>query len=155
MIKRVALFSILLVFSGYSYSLTNLDVIRILQQHIEEEFHGEKLEKSVASGLWDSSKTLFVSSIDTGDKHVLVYAVSFYKGEEIFVNAGWYSGNILNEFRWAGAEEKDPREAVPVKIRDCSDSCLIDIRKRVWIKGQRYTKVRLLAIGRDGTIYEQ
>ncbi len=152
--KRTLFLLILIITSPFCYSIESADLINRLYTQLKNKTPKDSIRESIDSGLWNKDKNFFVSSIDVNNS-ILVYAFSFYKGEVHFIDAS-YIADIIREFKWAQVKAEDKKEVIPTKILNCNYTrCLVEIRKRVWVNGQRYTQLRPLAIGLDGTIYKQ
>lgn len=142
------------IFSQNAYSLTKEDIKSSLTSHFDFKITESKINNSIKNGLWNSEKTFFISSLTHNNK-IFIYAVTKDDHKTHFIDAS-YIANVMSEFKWAKVKASDKKEVIPVKIINCDlIRCLTHIRKRVWIAGQRYTRLKPLAIGFDGTIYKQ
>lgn len=140
----------------YALALDSDQVRNALLESLSHKVTEESVAVSLELGLWSEDSSFFISTLDYGGENVFVYAVSEFEDGIRFADASWYIGDVIGEFKWAGAKKGDRREIMPFEIEDRGKkSCLMKIRKRIWISGQRYTKIRLLAIGRDGTVFQQ
>jgi hypothetical protein len=129
-------------------------VLEVLRNNVSEEIVDIKLRESISNGLWNKENNYFVSALKSGNT-TLIYVISFFEDKVIFTDAS-HIANVVSDFEWAGAKKGDKNEVIPIKIERCDKkSCLMQIRKRIWIKGKRYTKIRLLVVGRDGKLYHQ
>jgi hypothetical protein len=129
-------------------------VLEVLRNNVSSEIVEAKLRDSISIGLWNKEHDYFVSALKSGNT-TLVYVISFFEGKYIFTDAS-HIARFVSDFEWAGAKKGDKNEVIPIKIDRCDKkSCLMQIRKRIWIKGKRYTKIRLLVVGRNGTLYHQ
>ena len=124
-----------------------------LEKNVKEKYTSEILAISLDKGLWSKDKSLVVSAIQ-GKEKAFVYAILYNNQKYTYVDIN-FMGHVRGEFSWAGIDEDDKIEALPLEINKYKESYVVIIRKRAWIDGQRYTQTRPVIVNEDGYYIQQ
>lgn len=148
-LKFVIFFSFVL-YSNLVFSYDNDELFNIVNKQNLEESTSD-IRRSIGKGIWSPNRKIFIAAIPKLDR-VFVYGIIVNDSGYHFVNAS-HIGRM--EFSWAGDIDPGRVEVTILSIDENADHFYLKVRKRAWINGQRYTKVRPLVIRRDGIVVHQ